>query len=248
MTQSQFNGPQYFLRGLKMLARKPLLPYVLIPLTINVIFFAAMTWLVVHELTSFNAWVTGLLPSWLAWLNWLLWVIGLLVMLVVFMYLFTIVANFFGAPFNGFLAEKVEEILTGQKINQDNTWSVFVKQIPYMLKQQLRLLGYYLPRAVICLLLFLIPVVQLAAGVIWLLFSIWMLALQYLTYPMENHLLPFTEIRARLRSNLGLSMGFGGITMLFSIIPVLNLLVMPAAVAGATILWVENNQLINQPL
>jgi CysZ protein len=66
-----------------------------------------------------------------------------------------------------------------------------------------------------------------------------MLAISYLDYPMANHGLSFPEQRRQLGQRRYLALGFGGATMFALAIPLVNFLVIPAAVAGATILWVE---------
>jgi CysZ protein len=70
-----------------------------------------------------------------------------------------------------------------------------------------------------------------------------MMTVQYLDYPMANHRLFFSEQRARLRKRPLLAWSFGGLVMLATLVPVLNFFVMPAAVAGATVLWVREQGL-----
>jgi CysZ protein len=55
---------------------------------------------------------------------------------------------------------------------------------------------------------------------------------------MANHLLHFSTQRRLLRRNRLLAYGFGGGTLLLTLIPVVNFIAMPAAVAGASALWV----------
>jgi CysZ protein len=86
---------------------------------------------------------------------------------------------------------------------------------------------------------FIIPVVQVAAPFIWVVFGAWMLALEYLEYPMNNHGRLFPEVRQALRQRRGLALGFGAAVLLLTLIPVVNFIAMPVAVAGATKLWVE---------
>jgi CysZ protein len=81
--------------------------------------------------------------------------------------------------------------------------------------------------------------VNIAAPVVWMLFGAWMLAISYVDYPMGNHGLGFPEQRRRLRERRYLALGFGGAVMCALAVPVVNFLVIPAAVAGATALWVE---------
>ena len=52
----------------------------------------------------------------------------------------------------------------------------------------------------------------------------------------------FKDINSQAMSKRSLSLGFGGGVMLFTSIPGLNLIAMPAAVAGATSLWVKNRE------
>jgi len=96
------------------------------------------------------------------------------------------------------------------------------------------------------LLLLLIPVVNVGASVLWMLFSAWMMTVQYVDYPMANHHLFFKDQRARLRKRPLLAWSFGGLVMVCTLIPVLNFVVMPAAVAGSTALWVRENGLTPQ--
>lgn len=61
-----------------------------------------------------------------------------------------------------------------------------------------------------------------------------MLAIQYCDYPFDNHKVPFKTMRAALRTQKVANMQFGALTSLFTMIPVLNLFIMPVAVCGAT--------------
>ena len=73
----------------------------------------------------------------------------------------------------------------------------------------------------------------------WFLFSAWMLAIQYCDYPFDNHKVPFKEMRTALRTRKITNMQFGALTSLFTMIPLLNLFIMPVAVCGATAMWVD---------
>jgi CysZ protein len=110
-----------------------------------------------------------------------------------------------------------------------------------MLGRELSKLVYYLPKALLFLILLLfIPVF---GQVMWFLFSAWMFAVQYIDYPFDNHKIPFVEARQHLKQKQGLSYGFGTAVLIFSMVPIVNLIVMPVAVCGATRLFVENYRL-----
>jgi CysZ protein len=101
-----------------------------------------------------------------------------------------------------------------------------------------RKLVYYLVRATPLLILAWIPVVNLAVPVLWLALNAWMLALEYADYPMGNHGVAFAEQRARLAKKPLVALGFGAAALALTLIPVLNFIAVPTAVAGATALWV----------
>ncbi len=104
---------------------------------------------------------------------------------------------------------------------------------------QIRKLVYIIFWSAVLLLISLIPLVNFAAPFLWVIFGSWLLSLEYLDYPMGNHELIFTRQRQILAARKGLSLGFGTSVMVLTSIPLLNFIVMPVAVAGATVLWVE---------
>ena len=65
------------------------------------------------------------------------------------------------------------------------------------------------------------------------------MALQYIDYPADNHQMPFSTLRERLKQQRMSSIGFGGVIMVASMIPVINIFIMPIAVAGGTLFWIN---------
>ncbi len=242
-----FTGAAALLRGLGLLNTPGLRRFVIIPVTINVLVFSLSIWVLVLQFTPLvESWI-AYLPPWLEWLEWLFWLIfGLMAVLLVF-YTFTMLANLIAAPFNGLLAEAVEKHLTGQPLPGGDSLLAVLKQTPMILLDELRKIAYFLLRAVPLLLLFLIPGLNLAAPLLWFLLSAWMMAVEYGDYPMGNYNLRFREQRKRLGQRRLLSFGFGGATLVGTMIPLVNFLIMPAAVAGATVLWVEQLKAVDSP-
>ena len=70
----------------------------------------------------------------------------------------------------------------------------------------------------------------------------WMLAVQYTDYPMDNHGIEFHQMRQHMANHRSMSLGFGMATNIATLIPLVNFLVMPAAVLGATIMWAHENE------
>ncbi|QTL33906.1 sulfate transporter CysZ [Pseudoalteromonas viridis] len=230
-------GMEYFVAGFSLLSQKGLKRFVFIPLLINVLLFGGSLFFLYDWLTQGFAYLTGLLPDWLSWLEWLMWPIAILVILFSYSMVFTVITNFIAAPFNGLLSEKVELHLTGQPINDDG-FADLVKDVPRMLGREWSKLVYYLPRAIgFFILLWMLPFI---GQILWVLFSCWMYSVQYNDYPFDNHKISFKEMKDTLKAHQGLSYGFGFAVMVLTSIPIVNLIVMPAAVCGATKLWVEN--------
>jgi len=113
-----------------------------------------------------------------------------------------------------------------------------VKDIPRTLGREFAKLAYYIPRALGFLLLFFI--LPVFGQILWFLFSAWMMAIQYCDYPFDNHKVAFKDMRRTLNQSRGNCFSFGIGVSIFSMIPIVNFLVMPVAICGATAMWVDN--------
>ncbi len=213
--------------------------FVVIPLLINIALFTAAAVIGYQQFSQLMGWLLGYLPSWLAWLQYLLWPVFAFTAILILFFTFSTLANLVGAPFNGLLAEAVENHLAGNPVPSASSWKkMLAGAIPAILSE-LRKMSYYLIRVIPLLILFLIPGINIIAPFLWALFTAWMYALEYLDYPMDNHDILFREMKQRLRKQRILSLGFGGSVLLATMIPFLNFLIMPAAVCGASTMWVE---------
>ncbi|HCV40946.1 sulfate transporter CysZ [Pseudomonas vlassakiae] len=233
------SGPQYLREGLKLVLSPNLRMFVLLPLAINLLLFGGLIYFAGHE---FSLWLDALmptLPSWLSFLSYILWPLFVALLVLMVFFTFTLVANVIAAPFNGFLAEKVEVVVRGQDPFPAFSWGELVAMVPRTFGREMRKLGYFLPRAIGLFILSLIPVVNVIAAPLWLVFGVWMMAIQYIDYPADNNKMSWQDMLAWLRQKRWQSMGFGGITYLALLIPGVNVLMMPAAVAGATLFWVR---------
>lgn len=231
------NGLAYLARGLKLIQTKGLKRFVLIPIAINFLLFgAAVYWLTVTT----QAWTERFmdwLPSYFQWLEYLIYPLLVIFILAMFYFLFTSVTNLIAAPFNGLLSEKVERYESGKTVSDEGVAGL-IKDIPRTLGREFQKMWYFLPRALgFFLLSLLLPVI---GQIIWFLWISWMMAIQYLDYPFDNHKLPFTRMRFELRAQKGKSLSFGFGIIVLTMIPLVNLIVMPLAVAGATALWVDH--------
>ncbi|MFU6376992.1 sulfate transporter CysZ [Metapseudomonas otitidis] len=239
MPAPALSGPQYLGEGLKLILRPGLRLFVLLPLTLNLLLFIALIGFAMRE---FSGWVDAFMPSlpdWASFLEYLIWPLFVALVLLLVFFSFTMIANIIAAPFNGFLAEKVEVVVRGQDDFPPFSWAELVAMVPRTVGRELRKLGYFLPRAAGLLILSFIPVVNLVSTPLWFVFGIWMMAVQYIDYPADNHKLGWNEMLAWLREKRWQSLGFGGSVYLALLIPFVNIVMMPAAVAGATLFWVR---------
>jgi CysZ protein len=239
MKEGLINSPavgfRFAMDGLRLIWRPGLRRYVVVPFLINLIVFGLLVWLGVDQFEGvLDRWLPE--DSWLGYFRWLLWPLFAVAFLLIVFYTFTLLANLLAAPFNDMLSAKVEEMLTGQRPD-DSAGSVFAAVGP-AIRSELQKIAYFLPRALPLLLLFVIPGINTLAPLIWGVFSAWSIALEYTEYPFGNNGVLFRQQRQVVRQRRFTALGFGGGVMLLMLIPGVNFLAMPAAVAGATALWV----------
>ncbi|MCJ8293797.1 MAG: sulfate transporter CysZ [Colwellia sp.] len=233
------SGASYFFKGFSLIRQKGVRRFVFIPLAINALLFSIAFYLVYLELNSYMTSIMAWLPNWLDWLSIILWPLAVLTILVIFSFVFSTVANWLAAPFNGLLSEKMEAILSGHEAPKGEILDI-VKDIPRTLRREWQKLSYYLPRAIgFFIILCVLPII---GQIIWFLFVAWMMAIQYKDYPFDNHKIPFAQMQEMLKKNQSVSYSFGITVAVFSMIPIVNLVVMPVAICGATALWVDYYQ------
>ena len=233
-------GISCLFRGLALLIQPGIRRYVIVPLGLNVGLFGVGIWYSYGWLQEVLIWIDGFLPSWLHWLQWIFVPLLVAAVSVAVFLSFSIVANIIAAPFNSLLAEQVEQHLTGHfPEGEAMGWGeLLVKTVPLLWNETIKTL-YTLLWAIPFLLLFFIPVINIVAPFLWIVYSAWMLAIQYLDIPMGNHNIAGQQIRQAARQERFLVLGFGSMALLLTSIPFVNFIAMPAAVAGGTLLWVE---------
>jgi CysZ protein len=233
------NGVNYLVRGARMLTHPSLRLFVVIPLLVNIVIFGSLIWVTFSYLGGLMASLLAVIPAWLEFIEWILWpLIGLTVGLITG-YAFTAVALIIASPFNGLLAEKAEELATGRPVDALEGLGAALMAVPRGILREIAKLLYYVPMALLVLLVSFIPGLNALAPVLWFLLGAWMMSIQYVDYPMDNHRLGFRDVKEAVRRRRLSSMGFGGAVALCSGIPLVNFFVMPSAVVGATLLWCE---------
>lgn len=243
-TGATLSSMHYLATGLRLLGTPGLRRFMWMPLLINLLIFGGLGWLfysaIGHWLDSFtfmerfaDVWIVGALSA----------LFRGLVAITLFLsmgFLFTLLANLVGAPFNGLLAERVEAHLTGDRSPPAPAVMTMIRSLPRLMGSELAKLGYLIAFMVPLLILQFIPLINLVAPLLLFGFGAWMFALEYLDYPMGNHGALFRDVRRAAREKRSRSFGFGVAVAIFSTVPILNLFIMPIAVAGATALYVDH--------
>lgn len=213
--------------------------FIFIPLLLNLLIFIALSSVALDYVQSLLTSFEIYLPHWLAWIKWLLLPLFILIMLIAYGYCFNLITTIIAAPFLGFLAEKVEAKITG--ITPAN--EPLTQLIPRTFKRELTKLFYFLPRSLciglIILALMLLPganIIGVILGGVW---GSWCLALQFCDYTADNNRITFIQVRTQLGQQKLNSLSFGGLVLVGSMIPVVDIVITPLAVAAGTIYWVR---------
>lgn len=242
MQGSVFTGINYFFRGLVFLKTPGLRRFIVIPLATNIILFAVLGAAVYGYVSQWYEDALSWLPDWLNFLSWILAPILWLLSGLLTGYASTLIVLILTSPFHALLAEKVEELVTGEAVPALEGISAALLQLPRGIFRELGKLVYYLPMAFGLLILSFIPLLNAAAPFLWFLLGAWMMSLQFVDYPMDNHRLSFRMVRQVCARRRLSSLGFGAVVALIAGIPIVNLVVIPAAVAGATLFWCEEGR------
>lgn len=234
MISQAAKGAAYVINGFRLLKLPGIKRYVVMPALINIVLFAGVIW---YGSERFDTLLDQYLPSWLAWLEFIIWPLFVIASLLIVFFAFALVANVLGGPFNGVLSEKIEEQLTQQKISNNEGYLDLLRGARIGITNEFKKLFYILVRVIPLLLLFFIPGLNVFAPLLWFIFGAWLLAIEYLDYPMGNRNLPFKQQIILLKEKRFLCLGFGMALVVMTITPILNLFAMPVGVAAATSLW-----------
>lgn len=238
------SGFCYAFSGFKLINKRGIRKFILGPLVINSILFTLIIFLGFNEFKELIDWIESQW-QWLSWISWLLWPVFVIINLIVVFFCFSIIANLIASPFNGLLSEATENHLKLEKNNQHRaevSTKITMGLILGAIFNEIRKLLYISCRAIPLLILFIIPVFQLAAPFIWLIFAAWIMAIEYMEYPLGNHEKEFHEVREWVKDNRNFSLGFGMGVTLFTAVPIVNFLAMPVAITSATKIYMEKAQ------
>jgi CysZ protein len=234
-----FTGMGFLARGLGMYARSPkimlmgLLPAVLSGLLL-VGAFVAMIYLV----DDVVRWATPFADNWSEAMRDTIRFVAMFavaaVWVVVSVLLFAALTLAIGQPFYEAISKRVEDQLGGAPGEMDVS---FWRSLPRSIVDSVRLLILAAAFGILIFAIGLIPVAgQVIGPILGAFLGGWVLALELSGVPFERRGMRFTQRRRALRQRRGMALGFGVATFVCFLIPFGAVLVMPAAVVGATLL------------
>lgn len=239
MFNDLYYGFRIALSGFGLLLKKGITRFVVVPLLINILVFSGAIWTGYYAFQNLINTLLRWTPSWLDWIQWLLWPLAIITVLIMVYYTFSLVANLIAAPFNALLAERAEAILRGHPDTQGQDYNKIPGMIARTIWSELRKLMYQLKWLIALLILSFIPGLNLVAPLGWIYFGAWMLAINYVDYPMGNHDQYFSVVKKTLKRDRICALGFGLGLMLITLIPILNFFVIPVGVVSASAYWVK---------
>jgi len=242
-----FTGVSFLLRGIGMYARSPRLMFLgLIPALISGVLlfgaFAAMVYFV-DDLSSL---VTPFADEWSGDVRQTTRVVVSVaiigVWLLLSILLFTALTLVIGQPFYEAISKNVEDKLGG--ISGEINVS-FWRSLPRSIVDSLRLIALTVLLGIPLFVGGLIPIVgETVMPILGAMVGGWVLALELSSVPFERRGLRFRDRRRMLKRRRSMALGFGVATFACFLVPLGAVLVMPAAVAGATLL---SRRLFGQP-
>jgi CysZ protein len=163
-----------------------------------------------------------------------------LLLLVLGVVVVTFLSPIFAAPFNDALSEEVERLATGRE-GPGFSWSVVARDSVRTVLLEIAKLGLW---AIVMLPLFVLSLVVPVVGqIVYTIFGFFFTAaywsIDYLDWPASRRNRGIAYRFSMLREHFLPMLGFGTGVWLFLFVPLLNLLFMPAAVAGGTLLFLD---------
>jgi CysZ protein len=228
------SAPGYLLEGFRLLRRPGLRRFVILPVLGNLVIFVAAAFAIFYGLdTALDRW----LPEGYAWLRVIVFPLVALVLIAIGMFAFTLLAIVLMSPFLGRLAAAVETLLDGAPPEAPGEgWWRDLRDLRDGVLVELRRLGY----AALCLggvlLIGLLPVVNLIAPPLGFAVSGWLLAGEYAGNPLGNRRWTLAQQLGLLRRHRLRVLAFGSTSFALTLVPLLNLVVIPASVIGMTLL------------
>lgn len=188
---------------------------------------------------------------WVRVLGALHWLLRALVLIVLWALGFVVVVlftNVIAAPFNDLLSEKVEEIVTG-RAGPPFSWKAVARDTARsVVLEGFKLLIYAVVMGAMFLISFVPLVGPVLHAIVGFLFTTIYFAIDYIDWPASRRNRGIHYRFGMVHEHFLPMFGFGTGVWLFLFVPLVNLLFMPAAVAGGTLLFLDLEGEAAQPV
>ncbi len=233
------SGVGLLLRGFRLVFSSPKRVLVgALPAVITAVLMIAGLFLLFTSIDSLVGWLTGFADSWSdTWRNIVRVAIGISVIAVTLglsVLLFTAITLMIGGPFYEYIAEEVEDELGGvPEAEQVGWWRGFLVG----LRGTLLLVGTSILFAIPLFFAGFIPIVgQTLVPVLAVCINGYLLGIELTGIPFTRRGRTFKQRRQILATRRSLVLGFAVPTYLLCLVPLAAIVVIPAAMAGGTVL------------
>jgi CysZ protein len=237
---SLFSSALYVLHGARFLrSHRSLWKIAAAPIVLSAVLFGGAYYLL-YRLYSYYAAPLEEIQRFGVVLYYLALVMLTALLFLVIIFLFGKIVSALAAPFNDMLSQKTEELINGRSAEQPFSMIALFKDSGRSLAHAFKLLGLYIALLISALVLLLLPGVgAFLYACTSIVISALMFAFEYLGYAMDRRRLSWRDKTALMRSRFQSVLGFGLGVVAGGYIPVVNVLLIPAAVIGGTLLFLD---------
>jgi len=227
-------------QGLKFLfSNKKLFTYVSLPVLINLVLYALITFLFVRFMSG----SLDFLPMdvWYGkFLYFLIIGVGVVLLLFLLIFAFVAITNILGAPFYEFLSRKTSKILKTEDKEEKHTTKENLKILWESFGSGIKRILIFLASQIMLLIISLFPLIGATIITIFnILITSWFLAMEFLDFEFDRREWTFDQKMQAWKKHRWSMLGFGLGALLGSLLPVFNLIFLPACVVGASLYYKE---------
>src|SRR3989338_9911458 len=226
-------------QGIRFLFKFPsLLRLALIPFLINILLFIGLIFTLYKNFEPLIALLITKPETWY-WvvLYYIFYAVALVLLLILGTLILCLIGNILASPFHEWIAQKVKTIVKGDVIDAPFSFAFALKEFRRIFVTQCKKLSLIVILVLFSLFLVLIP----GAGIFLSGFiSLLLLTLQFMDFPFEIERLSFSQQLHFFFHSFFAWIGFGLAISCLLTIPLLNLLVLPVGVIGASLLYYKD--------
>lgn len=228
----------FFALGIRIALSPQCRLYLIIPVIINLILLSLCGYALYSYIKPLIFSLFESFPDFLVFIAYIVTALLAITIFAMSCYIFSTVATIIASPFYGLLADKVENMLNGTR-GDDMGFTDIIKDIPRIIRREFRKQLFFIPLAMLCLLITVIPVINIVAPLCWFMLTSWMGCIQYADYAYDNHKISFNSMQSDLKRNFIPSFTLGAMIAILLAVPILNLIIPPAAVCAGTKYYIE---------